>query len=240
MAILDQIKRLREPAKRLFGPLWPFLVAIGTDWAALMSGSASVPFGFAAVLASSTAASVIWAIMAALLFGFAAFRVWSREHQKVLKWEERAKPSVQADWRVANGKAQLMLRNLSINTVDAINVMIRNWQRPDQNQPTDLMCYLTSIDGTKCPINLDPNVPYYFEFAKMDIAGDGSGIIVLLPDSDRSVQVGSEAAVKLSFSGRNVDYQPIDFRVWVTDDYHLAVESRDPGKPAVSPGRAFA
>ncbi len=81
---------MAEPAKP---SLWNFGLAFRELWFAAMSGGASVPFAFLAVILDNKYAQIIFGSMAFVCAWFAAYRVWKGEREKVLELEAKLAPT---------------------------------------------------------------------------------------------------------------------------------------------------
>jgi hypothetical protein len=70
-------------------PFWAFTKALRADWFAAMSGGFSVPFAAMGVFADPKYQPQIWWALAGLAFGFAAYRLWRAEFDKVVSLEKQ-------------------------------------------------------------------------------------------------------------------------------------------------------
>jgi hypothetical protein len=82
-------------------PILAFARALQTNWFAAMSGGFSVPFASLAVFSGDKYQQVIWGLLAFSSIGFASYRLFASEHQKVLNLQERLGKSEQSDERDA-------------------------------------------------------------------------------------------------------------------------------------------
>ncbi len=95
-------------------PLVAFIAALRANVFAAMSGGFSVPFAAFSVFSPEKYQQAIWGLLAVCSFGFAAWRVWLYEHQKVTSLQAKLK---------LEGEPE---RDVSMD--DAIGyVSLRNW-----------------------------------------------------------------------------------------------------------------
>jgi hypothetical protein len=73
---------------------WSFAAAFREHWFAAMSGGASVPFAVLAAYLDNASAKTLFVLAAATCSGFAAYRVWKPEREKVIELEERLAPKL--------------------------------------------------------------------------------------------------------------------------------------------------
>jgi hypothetical protein len=77
--------------------LWNFIRAFREHWFAAISGCASVPFTALAAFLDATWAQLLFAGLALTGAGFAAYRVWKPERQRVCDLEARLTPRIGMD-----------------------------------------------------------------------------------------------------------------------------------------------
>ncbi|MEC4681343.1 MAG: hypothetical protein VST67_11695 [Nitrospirota bacterium] len=153
-----------------------------------------------------------------------------RNYLKSFQVEQR----IQGGWRSKDGKAEFILTNHGSKSINGVSVTLRNYQKADGTPGGDIMYDMPTTDGRKPPLELYPGDPTYFHFAGLGKT-NGNTIIILLPHTDRALQVGTEVGVKLGFRGTDLTAQPINLRLKVSDG-GLSVESWDEGKKAVGEG----
>jgi hypothetical protein len=66
-----------------------FALAVWSDWWTLLSGPASVPTAALALWVSNETAKVLLGLTAFVFLWFSAYRLWKREHDKVVERDER-------------------------------------------------------------------------------------------------------------------------------------------------------
>lgn len=169
-----------------------------------------------------------------LLFIITPYRMWHDEKYKLNVIEEASRPRITSDWRVKDGNGEFILTNNSSKSINGVSVTLRNYRKADGTPGGDIMYDMPTTDRRKPPLELYPGDPTYFHFAGLGKT-NGNTIIILLPLTDRSLQVGVEVGVKLGFRGTDLTAQPIDLRLKVSDD-GLSIESWDEGKKAVGEG----
>lgn len=91
-------------------PIRRFLSAIGKDWFARMSGPLTVPFTILALFLPSSAAKILFAVLAVVAAIVTSYRVWKSEYDRAQSLErlfsERSKGSAitSADWKELIGR----------------------------------------------------------------------------------------------------------------------------------------
>ena len=89
--------------------------------------------------------------------------------------------------------------------------------------------------------NSGPADPTYFPFAGLASARHGgNAVIVLLPSTDRAIEVGQEIGVKIGITVPDRLAQPIDLRLKVQDGGSLSIDSWELNKKAVGDGGTLA
>jgi hypothetical protein len=148
-----------------------------------------------------------WATAVALLqiFVVSPFIIW-RDAQRV------AKRRIACGWRFSSPHAELVLRNSTSNSINGIDVKLRNHRKADDTETTDILRSLPSNDGKQAPITLPPKEPMYFRFAELK---DGE-IVVQIGQTEK--RIGQETVVKLSISGPDM-YEVIHLHMTVAADF---------------------
>jgi hypothetical protein len=85
--------------------LWSFAGVLRQHWFAAMSGGFSVPFTAAMVYFDSKYTQVIFGFLALVSLGFAAYRIWKSEHDKVVALEGSSKNGRKFDRNVSVSEA---------------------------------------------------------------------------------------------------------------------------------------
>jgi hypothetical protein len=73
---------------------WDFVFSFRKRWFAAMSGGASVPFTALAVFLDNKWAQVLFAFCALTGAGFASYRLWRPERERVIELEEQLRPKL--------------------------------------------------------------------------------------------------------------------------------------------------
>ena len=102
-------------------PFWAFLKALRADWFAAMSGSFSVPFAAIAIFADQKYQPRIWGALALLAFGFASYRLWNAQYDKVVSLEKQlsGNPNFQRDVGLSEAIAFVCFREWGKNFLEA-------------------------------------------------------------------------------------------------------------------------
>ncbi len=193
--------------------------------------------GLMGVLISPAAALIfVLGMLVALWIGATAVAP-IHQRNELLKYVKsfQVERRIQGGWRSKDGKAEFILTNNGSKSINGVSVTLRNYRKADGTPGGDIMYDIPTTDGRKPPLELYPLDPTYFRFAGLQKAGAGHTIIVLLPYTDRALQVGTEVGVKLGFRGTDLTAQPINLRLKVSDG-GLSVEPWDEGKKAVGEG----
>ena len=163
----------------------------------------------------------------------APYRLWKKQCKYIKSFQVEQR--IHAAWRFNDGKAEFILTNNGYKSINGVSVTLRNYRRADGTPGKDIMYDMPTTDGREPPLELYPRDPTYFRFAGLQKAETGNTIIVLLPNTDRVLQVGTEVGVKLGFRGTDLLAQPIILRLKVSDS-GLSIEPWDEEKKAVGEG----
>lgn len=224
--------------------LWVYLMTVAKRSLASW-GSGDLGFGLAAYISiiflpfffsgavAKLFGDLISGIMAWMAIGYLVvlvavitpYRMWREELGKVQEFEESLAPKIKVGWRYYENKgaAQLVLTNISLTTIENLDLKFRNYRNADGSNITDAISSMRTEGGAVGPMALNPNDTQYFEFARIK-QENGIQSIAVLPDLDQEAWVGTECGVKMGISGRNVVGSAILLRLKLTADGKIEIE----------------